>query len=233
MWSLENDQRLLRLIKGAPLWIGACHMGPQSSIGAPLSVQQKREVVRQGCTILLSDQGSKAIFPHECMQHSHIIFTKGFWDIHSSPQTIHSTSSSTSPSSTKSPSFTLIAFTVPFTVDCTRICIFMDSSITTSWSTEIFSPGLTKNSKITPAMLDTTRFILARTPPFQIFFRGSITSTLTVRKHQNSSDCPEVRKRSFVALRMTPPRAVVPSFHSKLHCERPDCSSCSSVAPNA
>src|SRR5712691_3522654 len=181
MWSLENDQRLLRLIKGAPLWIGACHMGPQSSIGAPLSVQQKREVVRQGCTILLSDQGSKAIFPHECMQHSHIIFTKGFWDIHSSPQTIHSTSSSTSPSSTKSPSFTLIAFTVPFTVDCTGICILMDSSITTSWSTVISSPGLTKNSKITPAMLDTTRFILAKIPPFSVFSYARLTSLLRPR----------------------------------------------------
>src|SRR6266567_1620289 len=86
MWPLEYDQHLLRLIKGAPLRVGACHMGPQSSIGATLSVQQKREVVRQGCTILLSDQGSKAIFPHECMQHSNIIFTKGFWDIHSSPK---------------------------------------------------------------------------------------------------------------------------------------------------
>src|SRR6266849_6206473 len=169
MRPLEYDQYLFRLIKGAPLWIGACHMGSQSSVRPTLSVQQKREVVRQGCTILLSDQGSKAIFPHECMQHSNIIFTKGFWDIHSSPQTIHSTSSSTSPSSTKSPSFTLIAFTVPFTIDCTGICIFMDSSITTSWSTEIFSPGLTKNSKITPAMLDTTRFILTKIPPFWVF----------------------------------------------------------------
>src|SRR5947208_16594943 len=109
MRPLENDQRLLRLIKGAPLRIGACHMGPQSSLRATLSGQQKREVVRHGCTILLSEQGSKAIFPHECMQHSNIIFTKGFWDIHGSPLTIHSSSSSTSPSSTKSPSFTLIA----------------------------------------------------------------------------------------------------------------------------
>src|SRR5437879_1289412 len=116
MRPLENDQRLLRLIEGAPLRIGTCHMGPQSSIGATLSAQQKREVVCQGCTILLSDQGSKAIFPHECMQHSNIIFTKGFWDIHSSPQTIHSTSSSTSPSSTKSPSFTFIALTAPPTL---------------------------------------------------------------------------------------------------------------------
>src|SRR5205807_699622 len=82
MWPLEYDQRLPRLIKGAPLWIGACHMPSQSSIRATLSVQQKREVVRQECTILLSNQGSKAIFPHECMQHSNIIFTKGFWDIH-------------------------------------------------------------------------------------------------------------------------------------------------------
>src|SRR6266702_7289933 len=166
MWPLEYDQRLLRLIKGAPLWIGACHMGPQSSIGATLSIQQKREAIRQGCSILQSNQGSKAVFPHECMQHSNIIFTKGFWDIHGLPQTIHSTSSSTSPSSTKSPSFTLIAFTVPFTVDCTGICIFMDSSITTSWSTVIFSPGLTKNSKITPAMLDTTCFIFAKNTAF-------------------------------------------------------------------
>src|SRR6266702_6639571 len=108
-----------------------------------LSIQQKRVVVRQGCTTLQSDQGSKAIFPHEYMHHSNIIFTKGFWDIHGLPQTIHSTSSSTSPSPTKSPSFTLIAFTVPLTLDCTAICIFIDSNITTSWSTEIFSPGLT------------------------------------------------------------------------------------------
>src|SRR5216684_1784274 len=39
------------------------------------------------------------------------------------------------------------------------ICIFIDSSITTSWSTAIFSPALTRNSSTTPAMLDTMRFI--------------------------------------------------------------------------
>src|SRR6266849_1419286 len=74
---------------------------------------------------------------------------------------------STSPSSTKSPSFTLNVLTVPETADCTGICIFIDSSMTTSWSIEISSPGLTRNSRTTPAMLDTTRFICAKTTAFQ------------------------------------------------------------------
>src|SRR2546423_1301878 len=82
MRSLEYDQRLFCLIKGAPLGVRACHMRPQSSIGAALDVQQEREVVGQECTILLSDQGSKAIFLHESVQHSNIILLKGFWDIH-------------------------------------------------------------------------------------------------------------------------------------------------------
>src|SRR5690348_9235653 len=72
-----------------------------------------------------------------------------------------------SPSFTKSPSLTLSAFTVPATGDCTGICIFIDSSITTSWSTTTASPGFTRNSKITPAMLLTTRFISVQFPLFR------------------------------------------------------------------
>src|SRR5260221_2799996 len=73
-----------------------------------------------------------------------------------------------SPSSTKSPSLTLMALTVPATVDCTGICIFIDSSTTTSWSMAISPPVLTRNSKPTPAILDTTLFIPASIPPFYL-----------------------------------------------------------------
>src|SRR6266487_4647543 len=108
----------------------------------------------------------------------------------------HSTSMSTSPSSTKSPSFTLNVLTVPETADCTGICIFIDSSMTTSGSIAISSPGLTRNSRTTPAMLDTTRFILTKKAPFQADISLYIPCT-AFRAADNCLDCLHVGDSVF------------------------------------